>query len=213
MTFRERSSNTAFVLTSKAERNLPRTPITMAVLQWSRDRADAFGVRLEEFETARQTFNQLLSLPTPDIDAQYYKNLLFLKGLVGSDEFLSWDLIISACGQEDEKGYLHKTETETFALMRQKIISGEWDFTTGYFTPSPSIVATRLLVQGYGIFIEKFLEEPGIGTTVSLALAEVLLMDHRNTMLFTNLLPWMQEQKHNFSPDFQTRLEKISQAY
>lgn len=86
--------------------------------------------------------------------------------------------------------------SETFDDIHKKALSGEWEFVRA--ERSDDRLISGLLLEGYGLFMEKFTGIEGIGRTTVLALEEQLVTTYRTSDVLKAVLPWMIEERQDF---------------
>ncbi|MBI2430713.1 MAG: hypothetical protein HYV39_01715 [Candidatus Levybacteria bacterium] len=177
-------------------------------------REEGFAMRVGEFENVCQRLGSLIE-GEDIIDPMIYKNVSKLKSMVGSREAPK-TLIesIEKCEGLREAGEYGETDriANALSLTNQKISSGEWPFVQ-QITDDPNKLASAVLIEGFGIYTEKLMNEPeqsGMERTVVLALEEVLLENYPNSALLQDVVGFMKEEKADFGEGTQARLESWS---
>ncbi len=104
---------------------------------------------------------------------------------------------------------------ETLKEFKAKLVLGQWQIPTDGQLRTDSL-AEILLLEGYGLFLEKYWQRLGIAVTCSLALREAIYtIDIGNgytdpLLLFrNNILPWVYAERHLFSNGLQKKLDGI----
>ena len=99
---------------------------------------------------------------------------------------------------------------ETFRDIQGKIRDGEWKFPAQ--VTNSNVLTSALLIEGYGLFIEKLTGEEGMARTFVLGFEEMLWNRFRDSEILKDVLPWMIEERDEFSPKMRDELAEFAQA-
>lgn len=97
----------------------------------------------------------------------------------------------------------------TFLDIRGKLESGEWEFPTDVI--DPRVLTSALLVEGYGLFLERITGEEGTARRFVLGFEEVLWNRMKGSEMLNDVLPWMIEERGDFCPTMSSELEQAVQ--
>lgn len=95
----------------------------------------------------------------------------------------------------------------SFKVVEQRIKEGDLNHLKDIATAK---LPSYLLVEGYGMFAEYLMEQPGLSQKYVLAIEEVLVMNFPQSRLLKDLIGSVYQQKDQFAPEVQ---EKIDQLY
>lgn len=175
---------------------------------WISQNPQGLSTRVQEFEEAIGVLNQMII--DPNLDAAFYQNVGRLKGLMLyagdtpltlQEAFEMHDSFRSGDDYESMGDYVQGA----FEKIKQKTVSGEWQF-PHEITDNPNQLASAMLIEGYGVFIEDFEEVPGYARNFVLALEEVLLTHDPNSRLLKDVIGWMKEESADFSPEMAAQI-------
>lgn len=178
--------------------------------RWIRQNPEGFAVRVYEFNNAQKRMNEILMGPL--LNLNLYGNVLALRDNIGGkDTPLMLDEAIGMYGPAaiaSGFGYYNLKVHDTFRLIADKTASEEWKFATS-ITDNPNQLASALLIEGYGLFIEQLYETPLLGKKFVLGIEEVLFNTQPNARLLKDVLGWMKAESGDFSPGVASKLRTI----
>lgn len=139
-------------------------------------------------------------------DRGKYQNLAVLRDMLKGQELS--DLSIGSLSHESQtnqhpSGKIVKALTdseETFVAVASLIKSGEW----GYLKEleSPGMAISALLIEGYGLFLERHYRIEDLRPVFVRAFEEVLGVEFSSSSLWLEVKPWVIEEQELFSKSF-----------
>lgn len=100
----------------------------------------------------------------------------------------------------DEEIRTFQIAENTFKEVAGLITNGDWNYVNGIEDPGVRISA--LLIEGWGLFLERVTEIEGIRPIFVRAFEEVLGSDYPKSDLWKDVCPWVLEERDSFSPEF-----------
>ena len=175
-------------------------------------RPDLLRRRVSEFESVCQSLGTLVEMSVASLDPTLYKNVLKLRGMLGS---IAPRTVVEAVNIykefREEEGYDEVNKiASAFDAMNQKITSGEWAFARQLTNPHK--LASALIIESYGVFTEKLMNEPeenGLAKTVVLAVEEVLLLHYPDSEVLRDIKDKMKQEKADFGEGLASILENM----
>ena len=71
----------------------------------------------------------------------------------------------------------------------------------------PKVLTSALLIEGYGLFLERLYDAPGLARNFVLGFEEVLWNKFKKSRFLKDVLPWMIEERDAFSPKMSQELQ------
>lgn len=184
----------------EARRHLAETPTIRDALGFFRNNPEDFAVRVSEFQRTCDHLNCLLF--RDQVDESLYGNVRKLKEKLSEPQTIPTPALYAAMVQATlASGDHQETYTavyKSFKDIRARIDSWEWQFP--HEVTDPHQLASALLIEGYGVFLERLLENPAISRDFVLAFEEVLFTNSPDSSLLHDVVGWMKEEKEDFSP-------------
>ncbi len=174
--------------------------------------------RIYEFDQTLQRLELLIERPDciAERDQGNYQNLTRLRELLGGQAFSSRlrkspELQVFSefgIGRLSFQSQFNKNPSEelarvlseadnTFAAIADKIKNGEWDYLKD--VDNPGVFISALLIEGYGLFFERYYEIKGLRTIFVRAFEEVLGTEYDQASLWKDVKPWVFEEYELFS--------------
>ncbi|HSX40242.1 MAG TPA: hypothetical protein VLF68_01375 [Candidatus Saccharimonadales bacterium] len=181
-------------------------------LRWIEQNPLGYEKRVAEFEDTYRNFSTLLQ--DPETDPFYYGNVLKFRDRftpTGTFPLSLYDAVticraLRQTGRQEDDAFL-MTVHETFEEIQGKIESNEWGFPNNIINPNQ--LASAMLIEGFGVFMEHeyAFAGAGVGRDFVLAFEEVLLMHGEGTDLLHDTIGFMQQEKDDFSPGAAKRID------
>lgn len=152
------------------------------------EQASELETRVRTFERTISSLNLMLTREDALVNPRFYSNVLKLK-----KDFGVGKLPNLATLSENPKEVL-----KTFRELRKRIGNGEW----GYIKEieDSGKIETALLIEGFGLHLERTNKKKGLSRQFVLAFEEVLIMHAAGMPLEKDARFWMREEKEAFSP-------------
>lgn len=190
----------------EAARHLRGTENIRSALLWISRNPDALQERVTEFDRACQLLNSVLGA---SLDFTYYIRGNY-QGVIDLQEALQGQPIspLRHLVRDDQ------TSTEfayqTFHEIQTKIISGEWEFPKKVTDPQKLVSA--MLIEGYGLFLEKKHNTPGLARKFIVAFEEVLWNEYQGSKILNEVQPWMEKEAEQgeFAPEVKRALQRAA---
>lgn len=166
--------------------------------------------RVREFETATSTLSTYLN-KRPVLDSNLYKNVVELRDVWerGQDlaSFTEEFAICEAVRQDDPEQAV--VVEAAWREIRQNILSDEQEFVRS--TSDPGKLASVLLIEGYGFYIQRVYApfRPDLARTLVLSLEEILLITQPESQILKDVIGWMKQEKDEFGPKIVKLLEEM----
>lgn len=158
--------------------------------------------QVKEFDAIIKSLNkERLEGPYPDS----YRNVILLNQMIGAMPLPTLTELVLEHPQENVKP-AHFTIEE----IQQKINTHEWEFP--HTVDNPEQLAAGLLIEGYGLDMVRRYKRPEVARQFVLAFEEILY-DHfklKRSSLKSAVLPWMVEERGDFSPNIQKELDLLT---
>ncbi len=141
------------------------------------------------------------------IDPDYYRDVIELNRVLGDQPLPALKELVGLC--EAQGNLIEKVFTE----IKRKVARKKWKFPTQ--VKDPNLLASGFLIEGYGLFAERYFRKRGLAKTCVLGFEAALLAQARYAEenppidLFEDILPWMLEEKDNFPPSVKQELENL----
>jgi len=179
------------------------SPKVNAALHYVRDRPEILKIRRLEFDAVIYRLNK--EMQKKDLSPTRFGNVIELKRLLGGRSLSDIDkytsMVLGHATFEDDQEISFDPK-KTFDHIGQLLQSGEWDWVKGY--PAEKMTSA-LLITGYGEMLEIALNIPGLKKSFFLAFEEVLI-EMESSNLLRDVLPAMEEEIPDFSPEVQDRI-------
>jgi len=157
-----------------------------------------FNARVKEFTTVLVAFNMTTCLES-NLGAEYL-NVLQYRRAMGRYPVPMPQSILS-----DHNRYFLHIAAETLVDINLKTKKGEWKFPTE--VKDPKVLTSALLIEGYGLFLERLYDAPGLARNFVLGFEEVLWNKFKKSRFLKDVLPWMIEERDAFSPKMSQELQ------
>lgn len=177
--------------------------IRSALLEIKKD-PEGFNERVAEFDKVTNSLNDLFRVK--EIDKGFHGNVEDLKQLVSEDENIQNIPTVSQLTRIQDGRIPYQTIEVTFEEIDGMIKSGEWEFPNQITDPGQ--LTSGLLIEGYGLLLEKHYGKKGLARKFVLAFEEVLFTNFKDSKILSDILPWMEEEKADFSPEIRKKLEE-----
>lgn len=176
-------------------------PNIVRAVQEASQNKEPFMDRVKEFHEVCLEFNNLIgSRMMPPYD-KYYR-VGFVRNILERKPFpLPSELILSKDKQ------VRTTAQYAFQEVSQKIAEQEWKFPTE--ESDPNVIASGLLIEGYGLFLARYYGDPVLARQFVLGFEEVLWNEFPNSKMLGDVKPWMLEDKKYFSKEVRQGLAEI----
>lgn len=181
-----------------ANHHLSSTPSVRDALNQFRGNPENFNVRISEFDSVCQALIDVVS--ERKISTSDYYNCLMLKTELRDQPIPTLSQVINS----QYRNPLRKG-VSVFKEINLLIHSGKWEFPTQ--VKDPNQLVSGLLIEGYGLFLERLYEMPGLSRKFVLAFEEVLWNKFQGSNLLKDVLPWMIEENNSFSYGVKKGLE------
>lgn len=162
-------------------------------LRFFDERPQELAWRVEELDRVVLMVNGLL--PAPQLIDSAFVNLKNLVEAINPNA--SMPTLTELQGTQD-------LVEATFVDMQQEIASGKLNLPQA--SDQLGRPASTLLVEGYGLLLEKHFQTPGLGAIFVLACEEMLVTYMHESRLFEDLFDQMLGHKEMFSPKIQRAL-------
>lgn len=186
-----------------------RTENLRSAQLWIRRHPEGLETRVVEFEDAMQTLTGLMN--DSELDKSKFKNVAALQDQMRYEEDTPLTLgetfnMYARYLIDGDYDTVPEHMNNTFSLIDKKITSGDWQF-PHQITDNPNQLASALLLEGYGIFLEEFEGKKGYARNFVLAMEEVLTAEFPDSSLLSDVAGWIKEEKDDFSPEVIDQLE------
>lgn len=159
-----------------------------------------YKARIREFHEACGVFNSLIT--SQDFPTDGYYRATWFRNTVDEKPFPS---PVDILARKDPSALL--LAEDAYFEVASKIQTKEWEFPSKI--ENPDQLTTGLLIEGYGLFLEKLYGEPGLARNFVLGFEEVLWNEFPGSRLLKDALPWMIEDKKEFSWKVQRGLDGV----
>lgn len=176
-------------------------------LRWARN-----GTVLQDRIVELDEIVGLFSSRSNDFPQETHKNALNLKSEIGCDGLT---LLSSVTRTADRQGAIPLEALlcdETFRDVDDKISFGEMRFPLT--EQDPQRIASGLLIEGYGLYIARLKQQPGLARKVVLAIEELMWNNRaeKDYDLLKDVLPWMVEERDGFGTKMRQELEEYQRT-
>ncbi|MBI2601381.1 hypothetical protein HYW42_05530 [Candidatus Daviesbacteria bacterium] len=165
----------------------------------------SFEVRISEFHAGLDTLSKVIS-PEAELDRMNYFNVVALGNELEGKPIPTPEGIISS-----RDNSTISVAQDTFREIRQRVTRGEWQFPNE--VEEQGKLTSGLLIEGYGLFLEKLYDNPRLSRLFVLALEEVLWNEFQDSNLLRDVTPWMIEERSEFAVRVEKGLEKLTPEY
>lgn len=206
----EKHHSTGDILRFEAKNRLSETENVDNALHWIRNNPESLTKRISEFDQTTGSLNDLLQTDAESIDPGRYSNVIKLKGqLPESGQLPTMDRLVKESNPrfEGKRTIEYDVIESVYKEMDRLIKEKEWQFPT-QTANAPNIIASGLLIEGYGLLLEKHLDTEDLARTYVLAFEEVLFENYHNSELLEDVAPWMLEDISDFSPIVSDKLRQ-----
>lgn len=139
-------------------------------------------------------------------DRDKYKNLATLREELEGQELSNLSIVEMSQESQTNKSPSEKIvkaltgSEDTLAAIADLIKSNEW----GYLKEigDPGMVISALLIEGYGLFLERHYEIKGLRPVFVRAFEEILGVEYSDSPLWQEVKPWVIEERELFSRSF-----------
>lgn len=161
---------------------------------------EGFAVRVAEFEDTCGELNTLLL--RENIDQNLFGNVSKLKEKLGGFEGVptleEYAYMAQVNVETGDYGETYQGIQATYEAVNEKIVRREWQFP--HELTDPHQLASGLLIEGYGVSLERLIGDPTVSRDFVLAFEEVLLTRFPDSRLLHDVVGWMKEERQDFSP-------------
>lgn len=186
----------------EAVKHLRGTENIRKALLWIKHNPEGLRSRIEEFDLVCEDMNFLFS-STQDSDR--FGNVIYLKEKLSGSKVLKLSELTG--GLKTDESVPLSTIEDTFKDIDQLTKSGEWKFPTSIID-NPNQLATALLIEGYGLLLEKHFGKKDLARSFVLSFEEVLWSNHKDSKTLGDVKPWMIEEANDFSPKITKELKE-----
>lgn len=186
--------------------NLGPNENTQHALEYAKLNPHEFHARVNKFDIACEALGQIVK--DPGMSRSKYLNVLNLRIAFGkrSDGIPPIPTLTSIVESKDKHSM--SVASRVMREMNLLISSGKWQFPQE--VKDPNRLLSRLLIQGYGLFLERLYEIPELSSqTFVLAFEEVLWNKFQGSNLLNDILPWMQEERDHLALGVRRGLEEL----
>lgn len=153
-----------------------------------------YNLRIREFDIAIAAFNLLVDAESNP--GEEYLNLLRVRRTVDGYPLPTFQSALRSLLRDGDR-HIFSAAAETFADINTKTETGEWKFPSE--VTDPNRLTSALLIEGYGLFLERLYNKPGLARSFVLGFEEVLWNRLRGSKILKDVLPWMIEEHNAFS--------------
>lgn len=164
-------------------------------IRWINESSLEFRQRIGEFDDNLVALNRILSYS--QVNPEYFRDVIALKGLLPENirkSLPTLQELVFLCqskGQgEAAESPIIKAIEGAFEEIHKHIQSRAWRPPTSK-SVYPYLRTSKLIIDTYGIFLEKWSQRAGLANIFSLAFEEVLFTRSPDSALFKDILPWM----------------------
>lgn len=191
-----------FMLMWEAEEHFGNVPNVASAIDYLRhENSRLIYQELREFDTVITLLNEAACKPP---SPEFGGNVRLLHQMIGKSPVPRLrDLIRNT--EEGNGGSPHDTLVE----IQRKIVNGEWEFP--YTVGDAAQLAAGLLIEGYGLDMDRrYIDCGDVGRQFVLAFEEILCNQLRYSSLKSAVLPWMVDERENFSPYVRRELDLLA---
>ena len=153
-------------------------------LKWAHQNPMELEKRLEEFDVVLATLNYHYP---ENLDPNRYAGVIAFRNHAGGATLPSLsDLFLKGkkgrnddvAKQYESQGPLYPTIQYSFEQIASLIKERNWQF-PHQLTDNPNLLISALLIEGYGVFVEKYLKKEDLARTFVIAFEEILYSFHQ----------------------------------
>lgn len=185
----------------EAAKNLRGTENIRKALLWIKHNPEGLRNRIKEFDLVCEDINSLFSSTQ---DSGRFGNVISLKEKLSGNKVLKLSELTG--GLKTDESVPLSTIEDAFKDIDQLTKSGEWRFPTSIID-NPNQLASALLIEGYGLLLEKHFGKKGLARVFVLSFEEVLWSNHKDFETLRDVKPWMVEEANDFSPEIAKELK------
>ncbi|MEK7106377.1 MAG: hypothetical protein AAB895_03390 [Patescibacteria group bacterium] len=179
----------------EAIKSLRQTQNVRDALKWISHNPEGFATRVSEFEDTIRAMNTVML--SDSIDIERYGNVAALRDLLVEFEPLKTPSDLAS--SDDDHSEDKQSMQSFFPKLNELIITRQWEFPTA-LTDNPNKLASGLLIEGYGQLVEDLYNKPGLARKFVLGFEEVLISQNPDSVILSDVIEWMAEEKKDFSP-------------
>lgn len=187
----------------EAAKNLRGTENIRKALLWIKHNPEGLRIRIQEFDLVCEDLNSLFSSTQ---DSGRFGNVISLKEKLSGNKVLKLSELTG--GLKTDGPVPLSTIEDTFKDIDQLTKTGEWRFPTSIID-NPNQLASALLIEGYGLLLEKHFGKKDLARSFVLSFEEVLWSNHKSFETLKDVQPWMVEEASDFSPEITNELNLI----
>lgn len=173
-------------------------------LRWFRENSSELSEMVGEFDSVLSSMrNNIVMVGT---EWSKYKHLDSLVDILGDNDLppsLEW--IGNHAQENDGKSPLVEQVKKTFSKVNN-LLSNDWAWAGNL---NPQQTASGLLIEGYGLMSEDYLQISGFRRKFVEAFEEELILNHKGSPLLKDAIGWMKEEKDGFSPVVQKEIDAL----
>ncbi|MBI1919183.1 hypothetical protein HYS29_01190 [Candidatus Microgenomates bacterium] len=196
------SAELTTVLKSEAVARLGSLPGTKSALDFFDNNPSELESRVNEFEVIIWGLNSLLIFPSTDFSV--FINVGNLREMMPPQSAIP--SLADIYSERRRRSRTRALVARSLEEIEQNAANGEWQFPR--IDPQPGRQASGLLIEGFGLFLEKYYNKPGLARTFVLAFEEVVLTHLPGSRILEDVLEWMIEDREHFSPAIQEMLQE-----
>jgi len=160
----------------------------------------SFEVRVLEFHECLNTLSRVIS---SEVDRMNYFNVVALRNEFDGKHLPTPESIV-----RDRDRSAIAVAQDTFREIRQRTTQNEWQFPNE--VEEQGKLTSGLLIEGYGLFLEKLYDNPRLSRLFVLAFEEVLWNEFQSSNLLRDVTPWMIEDRGEFARNVEKGLERLT---
>src|SRR3990167_3448326 len=141
----------------EAAKHLRGTENIRKALLWIRHNPEGFKQRIKEFDLICDDMSLLMAVTQ---DKERFGNVISLKEMLADNQLLKLNELTK--GDKTTNNIPLSTIEDTFMEIDRLTKTGEWQF-PNTITNNPNQLVTALLVEGYGLLLEKHFGKKGVG--------------------------------------------------
>lgn len=181
-----------------------RSPEALGAVRWLKENDQDFKNLVHGFDMIIHEMNRLKS--DEGINDYYYGSVDRLNKQVSGD--LPTLTKLAEAASQTEKPDILATIMETFAEVGGGLPAGEsWNWAA---KEEPVVMASALLIEGYGLMLAKHYGDEGIKRNFVLGFEETGYITQDHNPIIKNVVKWMKDPQEigDFSPNVQKKLQK-----
>lgn len=181
-----------------------RSPDALKALHWLKDSPQEFEKITKEFDEIIKNMNFILKGDEP-INEDNFGAVTRLKTSTNFP-LPSLEELAEAVSR-NKKADIFTTIGGVFAEIGKGLPEGGlWNWATKEL---PRVMATGLLIEGYGLMLSKHFGEDTVKRNFVLGFEETGWAFARESSIMQDVIPWMKEESGDFSPNVRQQLEAI----